>query len=242
LGRADRRESEEHTAAVSPRSKETFMTVTHPSETARTLATRNHELLIGGEWVASASGMTFETRDPGTGELLATVAEGGARDIDRAVRAARTALEDGPWSRMTPSERGRIIHRIGDLIMEHADELAELDSLDNGKPKAVALAADVPLAADIFWYMSGWATKLKGGTVIPSVPYMPDTEFHAYTTREPVGVGEDDVRRLATELQGEPFQIAGGGLDDLAAGQVRAGEGDLVDVEMGRQRRAATGA
>src|SRR5688572_24572839 len=103
------------------------MAVTFPSEITRRLPTATRELLIGGEWVAAAGGQTFETHDPGTGELLATVAEGGAHDIDLAVQAARHALEDGPWSRMTPSERGRIIHRIGDVIMEHADELAELD-------------------------------------------------------------------------------------------------------------------
>jgi phenylacetaldehyde dehydrogenase len=145
------------------------------------------QLLIDGEWCNSASGNVFETHDPATGTLLATVAEGDALDIDRAVTAARRAL-DGAWSRLSPSERGRIIHRAGDLIMDHAEELAELDSLDNGKPKSVALAADVPLAADLFWYMAGWATKLNGGTIAPSVPYLPGAEFHAYTTREPVGV------------------------------------------------------
>ena len=164
------------------------MAVTFPLETTRSLPTATRELLIGGDWVAAASGHTFETHDPGTGELLATVAEGGAHDIDLAVQAARRALEDGPWPRMSPSERGRIIHRIGDLVMEHADELAELESLDNGKPKTVALAADVPLAADIFWYMSGWASKIRGATITPSVPYMPGAEFHCYTSREPVGV------------------------------------------------------
>ncbi|WP_210494015.1 aldehyde dehydrogenase family protein [Patulibacter sp. SYSU D01012] len=147
------------------------------------------KLLIDGEWVDAASGRTFETVDPGTGEVLATVAEGDAEDIDRAVKAARRAFEDGPWSRISPSERGRIVHRIGDLIAEHAEELAELETLDNGKPKAVALGADVALAADLFWYMAGWATKLKGGTITPSVPYLPgDSEFHAYTLREPLGV------------------------------------------------------
>jgi len=145
-------------------------------------------LLIGGQWTEAAGGETFETVDPATGEVLATVAKGGAEDVDRAVAAARRALEEGPWSRMTPSERGRIIHRIGDLIAEHGEELAELESLDNGKPKAVALAADVQLAADLFWYMAGWATKLNGGTISPSVPYMSGAEFHAYTLREPVGV------------------------------------------------------
>ena len=89
---------------------------------------------------------------------------------------------------MTPSERGRIIWRIGDLILEHADELAQLETLDNGKPFAVARAADVPLAADLFHYMAGWATKIEGNTINISVPYMPGANFHSYTLREPVGV------------------------------------------------------
>ncbi len=144
-------------------------------------------LLIDGEWRNAASGKTFETYDPATGEVLARVAEAGDEDVDAAVAAARRALE-GPWGKMGGSERGRIIHRLGDLISEHAEELAELDSLDNGKPKAVALAADTQNAADIFWYMSGWCTKLNGQTMSPTVPYMPGQEFHAYTTREPVGV------------------------------------------------------
>jgi phenylacetaldehyde dehydrogenase len=146
------------------------------------------QMLIGGERVDAADGRTFETIDPATGETLAQVAHGGAEDVDRAVRAARRAFEDGPWSRLTPSERGRLVHRLGDLVAEHADELAELDSLDNGKPVGVARAADVALSADLFWYMAGWASKLNGSTVAPSVPYMPGAEFHAYTLREPVGV------------------------------------------------------
>jgi phenylacetaldehyde dehydrogenase len=145
------------------------------------------KLFINGEFVDAAAGETFETLDPATGEVLAEVARGEAEDIDRAVIAARAAFE-GPWSRLNPSERGRIIHRIGDLIEQHADELAELDSLDNGKPVGVAKAADCALAADLFWYMAGAATRLNGGTINPSVPYMPGAEFHAYTLREPVGV------------------------------------------------------
>jgi phenylacetaldehyde dehydrogenase len=116
------------------------------------------------------------------------VAEGDAEDINRAVRAARRAFEDGPWSRMTPSDRGRLIWKIGDLILEHADELAQLESLDNGKPVGVARAGDVPLAADLFHYMAGWATKIEGNTINISVPYMPGANFHSYTLREPVGV------------------------------------------------------
>ena len=146
------------------------------------------QLFINGRWCDAASGRTFETPNPATGETLARIAEGGAEDIDRAVRAARKAFEEGPWSKMTPSERGRIIWRIGDLILEHVDELAELESLDNGKPFAVAQAADVPLAADLFHYMAGWATKIEGNTINISVPYMPGANFHSYTLREPVGV------------------------------------------------------
>ncbi len=145
-------------------------------------------LLIGGKWAPAASGKTFETYDPSTGEVLARIAEGDAEDIDRAVRAAREAFDDGPWGKLTPSERGRLVHRVGDLIMEHADELAALETLDNGKPFAIAKAADVPLSADLFWYMSGWATKLDGRTNEPHVPYKPGSEWHAYTRREPVGV------------------------------------------------------
>jgi phenylacetaldehyde dehydrogenase len=146
------------------------------------------QLFINGRWTDAASGKTFETPDPATGETLARVAEGDAEDINRAVRAARAAFEEGPWGRMTASERGRIIWRIGDLILEHTQELAQLESLDNGKPFAVAAAADVPLAADLFHYMAGWATKIEGNTINISVPYMPGANFHSYTLREPVGV------------------------------------------------------
>jgi len=146
------------------------------------------QLFIDGRWTDAASGRTFETPNPATGETLARIAEGGAEDINRAVKAARRAFEEGPWSRMSASERGRIIWRIGDLILAHLDELAQLESLDNGKPFAVAQAADVPLAADMFHYMAGWATKIEGNTIDISVPYMPGSNFHSYTLREPVGV------------------------------------------------------
>jgi len=146
------------------------------------------QLFINGQWTDAASGKTFETPNPATGDTLAHVAEGDAEDIDRAVKAARKAFDEGPWGRITPSERGRIIWRIGDLILEHAEELAQLESLDNGKPYAVALGADVPLAADLFHYMAGWATKIEGNSINISVPYMPGANFHSYTLREPVGV------------------------------------------------------
>jgi phenylacetaldehyde dehydrogenase len=163
------------------------MTVTLERSVEEFIATPR-KLFINGQWVDAASGKTFDTPNPATGETLAHVAEGDAEDIGRAVRAARAAFEEGPWSRMTPSERGRIIWRIGDLILEHTQELAQLESLDNGKPVGVAAAADVPLAADLFHYMAGWATKIEGNTINISVPYMPGANFHSYTLREPVGV------------------------------------------------------
>jgi phenylacetaldehyde dehydrogenase len=165
----------------------TFMTVT-VDRTVEEFTATPRKLFINGQWVDAASGKSFETPNPATGRPLATVAEGDAEDVDRAVRAARKAFDDGPWGSITPSERGRIIWRIGDLILEHAEELAQLESLDNGKPYAVALGADVPLAADMFHYMAGWATKIEGNSINISVPYMPGANFHSYTLREPVGV------------------------------------------------------
>src|ERR1700728_3183521 len=146
------------------------------------------QLFIDGKWVDAASGKTFETPNPATGETLAHIAEGDAEDINRAVRAARRAFDEGPWGSMTPSDRGRLIWKIGDLILEHVDELAQLETLDNGKPYGVAQVADVPLAADLFHYMAGWATKIEGNSINISVPFAPGANFHAYTLREPIGV------------------------------------------------------
>src|SRR3984885_9169658 len=152
------------------------MTVT-VDQTVEQFTASPRQLFINGQWTDAASGKTFETPNPATGDTLARIAEGDAEDIDRAVRAARKAFDEGPWGRITPSERGRIIWRIGDLILEHAEELAQLESLDNGKPYGVALAADIPLAADLFHYMAGWATKIEGNTINISVPYMPGANF-----------------------------------------------------------------
>ena len=146
------------------------------------------KLLIDGQWVAAQSGRTFETVNPATGDVLATVAEGDKADIDLAVKAARRAFESGPWAAMTASARGRLLWKVGDLIEEHGDELAMLESLDNGKPMAVARAADVPLAAELFRYMAGWVNKMGGEVLNLSVPYLPGSHFHAYTRREPIGV------------------------------------------------------
>ena len=162
------------------------MTVTIDSKVEQFIGSPR-QLFINGQFVDAASGKTFETPNPATGETLAHVAEGDAEDINRAVSAARAAF-DGPWSRMTPSERSRIIWRIGDLLLDHIEEFAQLESLDNGKPLPVAKGADVPLAADLFHYMAGWATKIEGNTINISVPYMPGANFHSYTLREPIGV------------------------------------------------------
>src|SRR6478672_9246703 len=146
------------------------------------------KLLIDGKWVDAASGKTFPVENPATGEVIADAAEGDKKDVDRAVKAARRAFESGAWPRLSPSDRGRLVWKLGDLILENLEELAELESLDNGKPITVARAADVPLAADLFHYMAGWATKIEGNTIPISVPYAPGVKFHAYTLREPVGV------------------------------------------------------
>jgi len=147
------------------------------------------KILIDGQWVNSKSGETFEVYNPATGEVIAHAQSSNKEDVDLAVKAARRAFDDhSVWRKMLPSERGRIVSRIGDLILKYADELAQLESLDNGKPISVARAADVVLSADLFHYMSGFATKLEGQTLALSVPFTPGAEYHAYTKREPIGV------------------------------------------------------
>ena len=141
-------------------------------------------LLIDGRRVDGAEGATFDVFNPATGELLTTVAEARAEDVDRAVKAARRAFESGPWRDMKPAERARIIWKLGDLLLENAAELGGLETLDNGKPFLQARDGDVSAAAGLFHYMSGWATKLEGSTIPISFP----GTFHTYTKREAVGV------------------------------------------------------
>jgi phenylacetaldehyde dehydrogenase len=145
-------------------------------------------MLINGRWVTAASGETFPTYDPATGNVICQVPAGDKADIDAAVKAARSAFENGPWSRMTPSERGKLLWKLADLLEENLEEFARLESMDNGKPLTVARVADVPLAIDLFRYMAGWATKISGTTIPISVPYAPGEKFFAYTQREPIGV------------------------------------------------------
>ncbi len=160
-----------------------------PSERkVSSFVSQTRKMLINGKWVEAASGKTFATYNPATGEVLARVAEGDREDIDRAVKAARAAFETGRWPQLTPSERGRAIWKLADLLEENLEEFAELESLDNGKPQKIARGADVPLAVDLLRYMAGWATKIEGNTIPISVPYAPGAKFLAYTLREPVGV------------------------------------------------------
>ena len=152
---------------------------------AQFVGTRTRRMLIDGKWVEAASGKTFTTYDPATEEPLAEVAAGDKEDVDRAVRAARRAFEGGPWRRMTPSERGRAIWKLADLIEARTEEFAQLETLDNGKPISVARVADIPLVVDHFRYYAGWATKIEGETIPVSTPGM---RMLNYTLREPVGV------------------------------------------------------
>ena len=146
------------------------------------------KILIDNEWSHAAGGEAFAVYDPATGKEIARSAAGDKKDIDRAVKAARAAFETGPWPKLTASERGRLIWKLADLLEANLEEFAQLESLDNGKPLAVARAADVPLAVDLFRYMAGWATKIEGNTIPISVPYTPGAEYHAFTLREPIGV------------------------------------------------------
>ncbi len=146
--------------------------------------TQSQRMFVDGRFVAAASGKTFPVYNPATGEILTHVPESEAEDVERAVRAARRAFDEGPWPRMTPSARGRMLWKLADLLEENLEEFAELESIDNGKPLSVARAADIPLAVDMFRYMAGWATKITGSTLSLSFP----GDFHSYVLREPIGV------------------------------------------------------
>src|SRR5215831_7815971 len=121
---------------------------------------KDQPLFIGGKWLDSVSGKTFPTLNPATGETICQVAEADKADVDRAVKAARKAFEDGPWPKMNASERGRLLSRLADLIEHNKEELAALESLDNGKPYTDAMAADLPLTIKCYRYYAGWADKI----------------------------------------------------------------------------------
>ncbi len=145
---------------------------------------QKHRMYIDGKFVNAASGKTFPVYNPATGEVMTHVPEAESEDVDRAVNAARRAFDEGPWTKMSASERGRLIWKLADLLEQNLEEFAEIESMDNGKPLAVARAADVPLAVDLFRYMAGWATKIMGHTFPISFP----GDYLAYTLREPIGV------------------------------------------------------
>jgi aldehyde dehydrogenase (NAD+) len=143
---------------------------------------RPGKLIIDGEAVDAASRKTFTTINPATEESVTEVAEAGIEDVDRAVRAARKAFDEGPWPKMRASERQRILMKLGDLVLAHADELGRLETLDNGKPIFESRQIDAPMVASCFHYFAGWASKLTGDT-IPVAP-----QWFTYTLREPLGV------------------------------------------------------
>ena len=160
------------------------MAVAEDLEVASFLKGQPKKLFIGGRWVESAGGKTFATHDPATGDLLATVAEANAEDVDRAVAAARKSFDRGTWRELPPAERAKVLWKIGDMIEERATELAQLETLDNGMPINDALLFHAPLAAATFRYYAGWVTKLDGATQQVSFP----GQYLSYTLREPVGV------------------------------------------------------
>jgi aldehyde dehydrogenase (NAD+) len=143
---------------------------------------KDQPLLIGGKWLDSVSGKTFLTFNPATGETICQVAEGDKADVDLAVKAARKAFEEGPWPKMNASEHGRLLNKLADLIEQNQEELAALESLDNGKPLRDSLTADLPLTIKCYRYYAGWADKIQGKTI----PV--DGNYFCYTRHEPVGV------------------------------------------------------
>ncbi len=140
------------------------------------------KLLINNEWVDSTSERTFATINPATGEVICQVAEADAADVDRAVKVARTAFDYGDWSKMSPSERGKLLYKLADLIEAHADELAQLETLDNGKLLKDSSQIDLPLTIACYRYYAGWADKIEGKSIPLNGP------FFCYTRHEPIGV------------------------------------------------------
>jgi aldehyde dehydrogenase (NAD+) len=150
--------------------------------TAPQVQVKPGKLFIAGKWLDAASGKTFPTINPATGETLTAVAEGDERDAAAAVEAARKAFESGPWPEMSAAERARLLWRVGDLVDKYNEELGTLETLDNGKPIFESRQIDMPMVAEVFRYYAGWATKIHGETVPVRGPFL------HYTLREPLGV------------------------------------------------------
>lgn len=151
---------------------------------SRAFLARQHQLLIDGKPVASMSGRRTDIIDPATEQIITSVADGTADDLDLAVTAARRALEEGAWRKTTPAERTRMLFRFAELIEANGDEIGELESINSGKPLAFCRNVDVPGVAEMLRYMAGWTTKMGGETPSLSLP----GDWHAYTLRQPVGV------------------------------------------------------
>jgi len=153
------------------------------------LETTQHKLLINNEWVAGNTGDVIATIDPGTGETLAEIVHASYEDVDRAVESASSALHKGAWTSMTPAERGRLLWNLGELLEANIDELAELETLDQGKPLFVGRWAEIPGAVEQFRFFGGAASKIEGSAIPTSINYQPEGKrIHAYTRKEPVGV------------------------------------------------------
>jgi len=153
-------------------------------KTASSFLAGKHQLFIDGKSIDAKSGKKFDVFDPATGQAIAAVAEADKADVDEAVKAARRAFETGPWSKTSPQDRSKLIWKLADLLESHADEIAQLEALDNGKPIRDARNIDLPGSYEILRYMAGWATKINGETITVSAP----GSWHAYTLREPIGV------------------------------------------------------
>ena len=143
---------------------------------------------IDGEFRESRSGKRIDVVDPASEMVVASTPDSNEADVDAAVAAARRALEDSAWSRMRPADRERALFRLSQLIEDHADELSAMETLQSGKLQGVARMIDVGFSAEFVRYMAGWATKLEGSTLQPSIPFPPGARYHTYTQREPVGV------------------------------------------------------
>jgi phenylacetaldehyde dehydrogenase len=161
------------------------------SDAARRALGRAPALFIDGEWVASSHDKIIAVYDPSTGKQIASVVDASDADVDRAVAAARRAFDDGRWSGLPPARRERLIHKLADLVEANLAEIAEIESIDNGKPRAVSQGYDIPKCVDTLRYQAGWATKLGGDHVEPAA--FPAGAVHAYVRREPVGVAAQIV-------------------------------------------------
>jgi phenylacetaldehyde dehydrogenase len=174
----DQPQTRRHTLAPEPRS----MAAPTPLPAVTMFLAKPRKMLIGGRWVEAAGGGWLDTPDPATGQTLGRFPAGGAADADAAVAAARRAFQ-GPWRKLTPYERGRLLNKLAALIEQHSEELAQLITLDNGKPLGEA-KREVATAVSWTEYYAGWATKVTGETIPVSLP----GSFLNFTVREPVGV------------------------------------------------------